>query len=300
MRIHLRSRIATGFIVLLIIIIGCFFARSLRENTYTITQPKNTYTEILPVSEEDISAIPQVPSTLNSQSQVTIGQMTNISTVTPTAGICNLPCFQNIIPGITTWADGSSLAKNIGEMELLESGTIQSELGEIRRVEDYRVKRTGIQQNEVFIIGRNEDLVSYITLENPQPAEDYSLRNLLLTEGVPTKVFFTTVEGRLEGKLPAMTMIMSYEDKNFTTIYTTIQESSNEMITGCFEDGPIIDIYSSNHHLTSDFLKRRIGDAEFDKIFTTTEAFGLSIQGFYDYIIGNGNNCIQTQSSIWR
>ena len=223
---------------------------------------------------------------------------------------CELPCWWGIKPGITSISEAETKLNGYykiapskvirdGLLLYLSVSILQQEntplVGLIRVVEQVLREVTGGYE-------RAYDQQVYADLLGV-----YSLKSILNSYGRPTDIFATVEIYNSEANAPDFMMIwLLYPEKGFIAKYTANAELNNDIVMGC-PTKSFFTLWLFPLDKNRDYEQLRQLDPDLGYIFPTlsertkpvSEAFGISVDEFYEMFAESNDPCLETPYNIW-
>lgn len=287
----------------LLSLISCIAKTDAIEPPLTLTntpllQVTSTYTETI------VEATPTIFPTLDPDSAY--AELEKIFRDNP----CKLPCWWGIEPGKTSVSDAESNLKEyyrIAPSEVLKDGLLL-DLGVsiVQQENTHQVNALRIREQVLRKITGGYDWVydeqTYIDLLGA-----YSLKSILNTYGPPSDIFAIVEIYVSEANAPDFMMIwLLYPEKGFIAKYTANAELNNEIVIGC-PTKSFFDFWLFSPDTSENYKQLKQLDPDLSYIFPTLsertkpilEAFGISVDKFYETFTELNDKCLETPYDIW-
>lgn len=303
MRYRKESSFAIFVLVTLLFLISCTAKPNSTEQPLTLTNTPTQQTS--PTSTEVvIEATPTHIPTLHPDSAYT--ELENIFA----ENSCEFPCWWEIVPEVTSISEAESKLNRY--YNLLPSDVIKDGL---RLLFDVSILQ---QENisQVNAIRVREEVLRPITdgyewvydeQTYTQLLGTYSLRSILNKYGRPADVFATVEIYNTEPTAPDFMMIwLLYPEKGFIAKYTANAELNNEVVTGCPTQS-FFTFWLFPPDASENYKQLKQLDPNLVYIFPAlsertkpiSEAFGISVDKFYETFTESNDKCLETPYKIW-
>ncbi|HCK64894.1 MAG TPA: hypothetical protein DHW49_01385 [Anaerolineae bacterium] len=211
---------------------------------------------------------------------------------------CKLPCWWDIIPGLTLWGEVDSflIKMNAPFLEFSETQTTHyaSELG--RPEIDYSLSMEIIVDKNLLV---NNIVITSLDIFNLEKFQNiwknYQPLQILKTYGIPSRIWLET--GGIENNnLLGGMLFLFYDEKGFLITYPIIGEVNQEYYQFCPGIGTQINLFmrSLDSPATLNFLAKDLISPDYIDILE--EATGKTIEEIYFHIIKTG--CFETHKNI--
>ena len=270
----------------------------------TVLQITLTPTEIMTEESNVIEATPTMLPTLDPESAYAeLEKMFRNNR-------CEFPCWWGIEPGTTSISDAET--KLNGYYRIAPSKVIKDGL---RLLLDVSIlQQANIPQ--VNAIRIHEEVLRKITNGSEWAYDEraytdllgaYSLQSVLKTFGSPSNIFSTVQINIGESTSPDFMIIwLLYPEKGFVAKYTANAQLNNNIVSGCPSQS-FFDLWLFPPDRSENYKQLRQLDPDLAYIFPAlppqtkpiSEAFGISIDKFYEIFTESNNKCLETPYSIW-
>ena len=223
---------------------------------------------------------------------------------------CKLPCWWGIEPGKTSAPDAESKLKGyyrIAPSEVLKDGLLLDLGVSIVQQENFpQVNAIRIREQVLRKITGGYDWV-YDEHTYTDLLGAYSLKSILNTYGLPSKIFATVEIYVSEANAPDFMMIwLLYAEKGFIAKYTANAELNNEIVTG-FPTKSFFTFWLFSPDTSENYKQLNQLDPDLGYLFPTlsertkpiSEAFGISVDKFYTTFTESNDECLETPYRIW-
>lgn len=223
---------------------------------------------------------------------------------------CELPCWWGIEPGTTSISDAE--AKLNGYYRIAPSQVIKNGLRldlSVSILQQEITSRVNAIRIHEQVLRKIPD--GYDWVYDEQTYDDllgrYSLKSILNTYGRPADIFATVEIYVSEANAPDFMMTwLLYPEKGFIAKYTANAELNNEIVTGCPAKS-FFTFWLFPPDKNGSYTQLKQLDPDLGYIFPTlslrtkpvSEAFGITVDEFYETFVESNDACLKTPYNIW-
>lgn len=276
-------------------------------NTITTTQlPKPTRTQPVPTK------LPTTPVMSNEEAYNQLITMLNDD------NRCELPCWLNITPGVSSHSDAQhewdSFLKMAGTTEafpkdylyvfehVVDNNRISVRTHYYLSSESETIKSIYITSQALRSIGIGSYAAVYDTKIYKDILDSYLLSNILTTYGVPNQALLSMEIIEAEPTSPDVFNIwLLYPTRGVIAQYSGSAEVKNDIITGCPSD-TFVSLWlmpPEDAELYQDTLEQAMGLPSSPFYKPTEDAIGMILDEFYETFRNPTSRCIESPLGIW-
>jgi hypothetical protein len=219
---------------------------------------------------------------------------------TPT---CRFPCWANIIPGKTSWAEAIHVLDPVLELYFAK-GIADCRFGPCKYLAWQYQLEGNIYSGNLF---SQEDNIYSIFLEGGSPLE-YGMQKVFAEYGQPTQVFVYTNPYTYAGEPPQLDVVVLYAKDRFTIRYIWLAQLQDQNIVACDEPSAfMLGVVAIDESQWTDLEIAQNG-RQLDNGSTgngglrpVENALDMSVDVFYQRVLeGEASFCIETPVKYWQ
>jgi hypothetical protein len=214
---------------------------------------------------------------------------------------CKLPCWWGITPGKTSWYDAYDYLKPLTSKITSSPSRYQPGkwINEIRFDVPTYIDRKG----EIIQTFLTHDSTIDMIITDASPIQNYKLKDLLASFGIPSQVWLYTISEPREGILP-YELLVFFEDQGIMAKYQGFARHQDSSVNICPDQtNPELWLWYPSGGVTFDLIERMIsGDAFYFNYYflPLNKATNVSLEEFHERFAGpTAEDCFTTPSEIW-